>query len=149
LLQCLPTASHQTPRAARLDQGALHQWGSGVPLLLDVDPYTVHYGSGTEDERSSITTAYGWGIHVLAILAATQIWRLAMGKQLSTAARAQFNGVLLGGALLTVGGIPLWLIFNRAGGFVSILGNVLELGLLAGSINAGVQLTRRLKASTS
>jgi hypothetical protein len=121
----------------------------GVPTMLDVDPYTVHYGRGAEDERSSITTAYGWGIHVLAVLAATAVWHRAMGKQLSAAARAQFKGFLLGGALLTFGGIPLWRLFNRAEGSASIIGNVLELGLLAGSIFAGVQLTKRLKGSMS
>jgi hypothetical protein len=72
-----------------------------------------------------------------------------MGKQLSAAPRAQFKGFLLGGALLTFGGIPLWRLFSRADGFASIIGNVLELGLLAGSIFAGVQLTKRLKGSMS
>jgi hypothetical protein len=120
----------------------------GVPTMIDVDPYTVHYGRGAEDERSSLTTAYGWGIHVLAVLAATAVWHLLMGKQLSGDARAQFKGFLLGGALVTFGGIPLWRLFSRAEGFVSIIGNLLELGLLAGAIFAGVQLTNSLKAKT-
>jgi hypothetical protein len=121
----------------------------GVPITLDVDPYTVHYGRGVEDERSSITTAYGWGIHVLGILAATAVWHLVKRKQLTTSARAQFKGILLGAALMTAGGIPVWRLFSRADGFVSIIGNVLELGLLAGSIFAGVQLAKRLKSKVS
>jgi hypothetical protein len=121
----------------------------GVPVSLDVDPYTVHYGMGAEDERSSITTAYGWGLHVLAILAATEVWHLVNGKQLTPSARAQFKGVLFGAVMLTAGGIPLWLVFSRSVGFVSVIGNLLELGLLAGSIFTGVQLTKRLEGKTS
>ncbi|MDE5454040.1 hypothetical protein GWE18_14415 [Bradyrhizobium sp. CSA112] len=79
----------------------------GVPTSLDVAPYTVHYGRGAEAESSSITTAYGWGIHVLALLAATGVWHLVMGKELSASARAQFKGVLLGAVITTAGGIPL------------------------------------------
>jgi hypothetical protein len=120
----------------------------GVPIMLDVEPYTVHYGSGAEDERSSITTSYGWGIHVLAGLAATAVWHLVMGKELSAAARAQFKGFLLGAVIMTAGGLPLWLLFRRADGFVAIIGNVLELGLLAGSVFAGVQLAKRLDGKT-
>jgi hypothetical protein len=104
---------------------------------------------GAEDERSLITTAYGWGIHVLAILAATEVWHLVNGKQLTPSARAQFKGVLFGAVMLTAGGIPLWLGFSRSVGFVSIIGNLLELGLLAGSIFTGVQLTKRTEGKTS
>ena len=121
----------------------------GVPVSLDVDPYTVHYGRGAEAELSSITTAYGWGIHVLALLAATAVWHLAMGKELSAAARAQFKGVLLAAVITTAGGIPLWLLFRHADGLASIVGNVLELGLLAGSIFAGVQLTKHLNGKAA
>jgi hypothetical protein len=121
----------------------------GVPSMIDVDPYTIHYGRGVEEERSSITTAYGWGIQVLAVLAAIAVWHHVEGKQLSTRARAQFKGFLLGAVLVTLGGIPLWCLFNRADGFVSIISNLLELGLLAGSIFAGVQLTKRLEGKTS
>jgi hypothetical protein len=53
----------------------------GVPVILDVDPYTVYYGRGAEVERDSITTTYGWGAYVLAALAATEIWHRVMGKQ--------------------------------------------------------------------
>jgi hypothetical protein len=101
---------------------------------------------GVEEERSSITTAYGWGIHALGILAAIAIWHLVQGKQLTT--RAQFKGVLLGAIITTAGGIPLWLLFRRADGLAVIIGNVFELGLLAGSIFAGVQLTKRLNNKT-
>jgi hypothetical protein len=121
----------------------------GVPTSFDVEPYTVHYGRGAEDERSSITTAYGWGIHVLAVLAAIAVWHLVMGKVVSVAARAQFNGVLLGAVITTAGGIPLWLLFRRADGLTAIIGNLLELGLLAGAIFAGVQLSKHLQEKTT
>jgi hypothetical protein len=121
----------------------------GVPISLDVDPYTVHYGRGAEDELDSITTAYGWGIHVLGILAAVAVWNLVQGKQPAPTARAQFKGFVLGAAIMVVGGIPLWLIFNQTNGFITVVGNLLELGLAAGSIFAGIQLTKRIESKSS
>lgn len=121
----------------------------GVPIMLDVDPYTVHYGSGVEDERDSITTAYGWGIHVLGVLAAITVWNLVQGKQPTTSARAQFKGFLLGAAIMVVGGIPLWHIFKRTSGFVAVVGNLVELGLVAGAIFAGVQFVKRIESKSS
>lgn len=116
----------------------------GVPVFLDVDPYTVHYGLGVEEERDSITTAYGWGVYGLTILVSVEIWHRVMGKHLSQAARAQFNGWLLGSTIMTIGGIPLFRLFNHSEGFAVVVANVSNLGLLAASIYAGVRLTKRL-----
>lgn len=73
----------------------------GVSVFFDVEPYTVYYGRGAELEHSSVTTTYGWGAYALAVLAATEIWHRVMGRPLSPTARAQFNGWLLGAAMMT------------------------------------------------
>ena len=59
----------------------------GVPVWLDVDPYTVHYGRGAEVERDSITTAYGWGMIVLSVLAAVATWHVEESRPPPMAAR--------------------------------------------------------------
>lgn len=118
----------------------------GVPVFLDVDPYTVSYGRGAEVERDSITTTYGWGVYALAILASVEVWHRVMGRPLSPTARAQFNGWLLGAAIMTVGGVPLFRLFSHTEGFAAIVGNVLSLGLLGASIYAGVQFAKYLQS---
>jgi hypothetical protein len=118
----------------------------GVPVSLNVDPYTVDYGMYGEVERDSITTMYGWGVYALAVLASVEIWHRIMGKQLSPTARAQFNGWLLGATMMTVGGIPLFGLFNHTEGFAAVIGNVLNLGLLGASIYVGVRLARHLQS---
>jgi hypothetical protein len=120
----------------------------GVPVAIDVDPYTISYGRGVEFDSDSVTTAYGFGIQVLCLVAAFVVWHLVKGKQLASS-RAEILGVLSGAILVTLGGIPLWLLFSRAQGFASVIGKVLELGLLAGSVYAGVQLTKHLKGKVS
>lgn len=118
----------------------------GVPVILDVDPYTVSYGRGAEVERDSITTAYGWGVYALAVLASVEVWHRVMGRPLSPTARAQFNGWLLGAAMMTIGGIPLFWSFSHSEGFIAFIGNVLNVGLLGASIYAGVRLARHLQS---
>ena len=66
----------------------------GVPVWLDVDPYTVHYGRGAEVERDSITTAYGWGMIVLSVLAAVATWHVVRGKQTTPDGRAHFSDAM-------------------------------------------------------
>ena len=117
----------------------------GVPVSLDVEPYTVHYGRGVEDERSSITTAYGWGVHVLSVLAAVATWHVMQGKKTTPVGRAHFFGFLLGSVVLIVGGIPLWKVFSKSEGLIAIIGNFLELGLCGAAIFAGMKLSHRLK----
>src|SRR3981189_226494 len=79
----------------------------GVPVWLDVDPYTVHYGRGAEVERDSITTAYGWGMIVLSVLAAVATWHVVRRECSSPDGRRQLLGFLLGSVLLLSGGVPL------------------------------------------
>jgi hypothetical protein len=67
----------------------------GVPVWLDVDPYTVDYGRGAEVERDSITTPYGWGTIVLSVLAAVATWHVVLGKQTTPDGRAHFLGFFL------------------------------------------------------
>ena len=120
----------------------------GVPVTLDVEPYTVHYGRFAEEERSSITTTYGWGVHILSVLAAMAIWYLVKGRRTTSKGRAYFFGFLLGSIILIVGGVPLWKAFANSDGLTAILGNFLELGLLAAAILAGKKLSDRLKTSS-
>jgi hypothetical protein len=120
----------------------------GVPVWLEVDPYTVDYGRGAEDERSSITTAYGWGVIVLSVLAAVAIWHVVQGKQTTPDGRANFLGSLLGSVVLIVGGVPLWKVFANSHGLTAALGNLLELGLFGAAIFAGWKLSGRLKISS-
>jgi hypothetical protein len=117
----------------------------GVPVWLDVDPYTVHYGRGAEVERDSITTAYGWGMIVLSVLAAVATWHVVRGKQTTPDGRAHFLGFLLGSVVLIAGGVPLWKAFADSHGLTATLGNLLELGLFGAALFAGWKLSDRLK----
>ncbi|MGY4409134.1 hypothetical protein ACVWW4_000870 [Bradyrhizobium sp. LB7.1] len=120
----------------------------GIPVVLDVDPYTINYGRGAEIESDSIRTSYGWGMFVLSILAAVAVWHRVKGRQLTSGAQAQFRGWLLGSSIMTLGGIPIWYLLN-ADGLAARAGPVLELGLLAVSVWAGIQMKNRLESKPS
>jgi hypothetical protein len=107
----------------------------GVPVWLDVDPYTVHYGRGAEVEI------------VLSVLAAVATWHVVRGKQTTPDGRAHFLGFLLGSVVLIAGGVPLWKAFADSHGLTATLGNLLELGLFGAALFAGWKLSDRLKRS--
>jgi hypothetical protein len=65
---------------------------------------------------------------------------------MSPTTRAQFNGWLLGAAMMIVGGVPLFQLFKHAEGFAAFAGNGLNLGLLGASIYAGVRLAKHLQS---
>jgi len=119
----------------------------GVPISLDVDPFTVFYGGGFEEERSSITTTYGWGVNVLSVLAGIAVWFPVRGASVSTNGLAAFHGWLLGSAILIIGGIPLWKAFSRSSGIVATLGNVVDAALTVFAVCVGYWLSKSLEAA--
>lgn len=80
----------------------------GVPMTIDVDPYTIRYGRGAEAERDSVTSAFGWGFNILSIVAAVAVWYLLNGKRGSKEDEGFFCGWLVGGLILVLLGIPRW-----------------------------------------
>lgn len=117
----------------------------GVPISLEVDSYRVSYGMGAEDELSSITTTYGWGVNILSVLAGIAIWHPVRGARVSASGLADFHGWLLGSLTLIVGGVPLWKAFSRSIGLFAFVGNLLDFGLTVLAVFVGYALSRSLK----
>lgn len=117
----------------------------GVPISLDVDPFTVDYGRGAETEVSSITTSYGWAVNVLSIAAGVIAWHLVNARWFSVNGTADLLGWLAGSLTMIVGGIPLWNFLREP----AWLGNLGELGLLCAAVYAGVNVAKAAKAKKS
>jgi hypothetical protein len=115
----------------------------GVPTILDVDPFTTHYGRGAQSEDSSITTTFGWGFSILSVLAAVAVWYLLNGKRGSREDEGFYISWLVGAVILVLGGIPLWKLF-RGGGPV-LVANMLDLGLTAGACCIGYRIWQTSK----
>lgn len=117
----------------------------GVPAILDVEPYIVQYGRGADSEVSSEVTSFGWGVLVLAILAAVVMWHRVQQEQLGPEGRAQAGGFLLGGGACVIGGAALWKMFDGAHGWAVAVHNVLELGLCAAALGCAIKFYNHLR----
>jgi hypothetical protein len=115
----------------------------GVPTMMDIDSYTVHYGRGAESEVSSITTTFGWGFNILSVLAAIFTWYLIQGKRGSREEEGFFIGWLVGAAILVLGGMPLWMF--SSGSVPVLVANILDLSLTAGAWYAGYRIWKKSK----
>lgn len=117
----------------------------GVPTSFDVDAYTVS-DRWSDYEVSSITTAFGWGTNILAVLAGVVVWHLVQQRRFTPEGRADFLSFLTAASILIVGGVPHWLTFADTEGWTGTLGNVLSLGLFALAAYAGYKLNGQLKS---